>query len=83
MSETSSALDGGKPPISAPSQDGGATTSRRRPTLFAASGSIKPGMLSHWYSIPAVIVGLLFTLGPICVIVAFSFMSQPDVGGHP
>lgn len=81
MSETSSALDGSKPPISAPSQDGGATTSRRRRTLFAASGSIKPGMLSHWYSIPAVIVGLLFTLGPICVIVAFSFMSQPDVGG--
>ena len=37
MSETSSALDGSKPPISAPSQDGGATTSRRRRTLFAAS----------------------------------------------
>ncbi|MCI1674572.1 MAG: ABC transporter permease [Bifidobacterium tibiigranuli] len=38
-------------------------------------------MLRRWYSIPAIVIGLLFTFGPMCVIVAFSFMSRPDIGG--
>ena len=80
MSEHTATLDGEKPPITDTSHHT-TPTNRRRHTLFAAANRIKPGMLSHWYAIPAIIVGLLFTLGPICVIIAFSFMSQPEVGG--
>ena len=46
-----------------------------------ARASVRPGLLQHWYAWPAIILGLLFTLGPVCVIVAFSFMSQPETGG--
>ena len=47
----------------------------------SARSSVRPGLLQHWYAWPAIILGLLFTLGPVCVIVAFSFMSQPETGG--
>lgn len=55
-------------------------TSRLRRVLRSPVRHL-PGMLNHWYAWPAVVVGLLFTLGPICVIVAFSFMSRPESGG--
>ncbi|MDR1852670.1 MAG: ABC transporter permease [Propionibacteriaceae bacterium] len=40
----------------------------------------KPGQLSGWFTTPAILLGLLFTLGPIVVITVFSFMSQPANG---
>lgn len=54
--------------------------SSRRRSAFSHR-PVRPGMLGHWYAVPSVIIGLLFTLGPVGVIVAFSFMSQPDSGG--
>ena len=42
---------------------------------------VRPGMLGRWYAAPSILIGLLFTLGPVGVIVAFSFMSQPESGG--
>ena len=56
----------------------------QRPSTYGVSGNkrkVQPGFLQHWYAWPAIILGLLFTLGPICVIIAFSFMSQPESGG--
>ncbi|MFT9232531.1 MAG: ABC transporter permease [Bifidobacterium sp.] len=50
-------------------------------SLFGTPQRQRPGLLSHWYAWPAVIVGLIFTLGPIGVIIAFSFMSRPESGG--
>ncbi|MDR1834035.1 MAG: ABC transporter permease [Propionibacteriaceae bacterium] len=41
---------------------------------------VKPGQLSGWFTTPAILIGLLFTLGPIVVITVFSFMSQPESG---
>ncbi len=49
--------------------------------VLGADRKVKPGMLHRIWALPSIIVGLLFTLGPVCVIVAFSFMSRPDVGG--
>ncbi|WP_314688642.1 ABC transporter permease [uncultured Bifidobacterium sp.] len=65
--------------VDAPSKPASPTPSRR-PFSFSHR-SVRPGMLGHWYAVPSVIIGLLFTLGPVCVIVAFSFMSQPETGG--
>ena len=49
--------------------------------MLATRPTVLPGLLQHWYAWPAIILGLMFTFGPICVIVAFSFMSQPESGG--
>lgn len=49
--------------------------------LFGTAQRQLPGLLNHWYAWPAVLVGLVFTLGPIGVIIAFSFMSRPESGG--
>jgi spermidine/putrescine transport system permease protein len=40
-----------------------------------------PGRISGIFSLPALIIAGIFTLGPIAVIAAFSFMSQPAKGG--
>ena len=53
----------------------------RWPRWFSSTHPVKPGMLSRLYSLPSILIGLLFTLGPIGVIIAFSFMSRPDMGG--
>lgn len=62
-------------------ESAGKAVSPSRPGPFAAPHGVRPGLLSRWYSIPAILAGLLFTFGPVCVIVAFSFMSQPESGG--
>lgn len=48
---------------------------------FGSPHAVKPGLLHRAWALPSIIIGLLFTLGPMCVIVAFSFMSRPDMGG--
>jgi len=40
-----------------------------------------PGRLPWLASLPALVIGALFTLGPLAVIVAFSFMTRPPQGG--
>jgi spermidine/putrescine transport system permease protein len=40
-----------------------------------------PGRLPWFASLPAMVIGALFTLGPLVVIVAFSFMTRPAQGG--
>lgn len=40
-----------------------------------------PGRLPWYASLPALIIGALFTIGPLVVIVAFSFMTRPPQGG--
>ncbi|MDR1710277.1 MAG: ABC transporter permease [Propionibacteriaceae bacterium] len=47
---------------------------------MAARTAVRPGQLSAWFTTPAILLGLLFTLGPIVVITSFSFMSQPEAG---
>ena len=41
----------------------------------------RPGQLGWLASVPAIIIGLLFTVGPLVIIVLFSFMSRPPQGG--
>ncbi|MBK0421400.1 ABC transporter permease [Leucobacter sp. CSA2] len=41
----------------------------------------RPGQLGWLFSVPALIIGLLFTVGPLIIIVMFSFMSRPAQGG--
>ena len=41
----------------------------------------RPGQLGWLASVPAVLIGLLFTVGPLVIIVLFSFMSRPPQGG--
>jgi ABC-type spermidine/putrescine transport system, permease component I len=40
-----------------------------------------PGRLPWFATLPALVIGALFTLGPLVVIVAFSFMTRPAQGG--
>lgn len=40
-----------------------------------------PGRLPWFASLPALVIGALFTIGPLAVIVAFSFMTRPAQGG--
>lgn len=49
--------------------------------MLGADRKVKPGMLHRIWALPSILLGLMFTLGPVCVIVAFSFMSRPDIGG--
>jgi spermidine/putrescine transport system permease protein len=41
---------------------------------------VRPGQLSAWFTTPAILLGLVFTLGPVIVIAVFSFMTQPVTG---
>lgn len=41
---------------------------------------MRPGQLPGFFGLPAILVGLVFTLGPIVVIFVFSFLSQPESG---
>lgn len=41
----------------------------------------KPGQIGFWGTIPALIIGLLFTVGPLVIIIIFSFLSRPYSGG--
>lgn len=41
----------------------------------------KPGRISGIFSLPALLIAGIFTVGPIAVIAAFSFMTQPAKGG--
>jgi spermidine/putrescine transport system permease protein len=41
----------------------------------------RPGQIGFWGTIPALIIGLLFTVGPLVIIFIFSFMSRPYSGG--
>lgn len=50
--------------------------SKKRP-----SNPKRPGQLGILGTIPALLIGLLFTLGPLLIIIAFSFMSRPATGG--
>ncbi|PFG17264.1 spermidine/putrescine transport system permease protein [Propionicimonas paludicola] len=40
-----------------------------------------PGRLPWFATLPALVIGALFTLGPLVVIIAFSFMTRPAQGG--
>lgn len=50
--------------------------SKKRP-----SNPKRPGQLGIFGTVPALLIGLLFTLGPLIIIIAFSFMSRPATGG--
>lgn len=53
-----------------------ATVQAKRRKDPARAGSL------HWLaSTPALIIGALFTVGPLVIIVLFSFLSRPDTGG--
>ncbi|MDR2379330.1 MAG: ABC transporter permease [Bifidobacteriaceae bacterium] len=52
---------------------------RRRPG--GRRGPVRPGQLGVAFATPAILVGLVFTLGPVIVIAVFSFLSQPETGG--
>lgn len=41
---------------------------------------MRPGQLPGFFGVPAILVGLIFTLGPVVVILVFSFLSQPESG---
>lgn len=41
----------------------------------------RPGQLSAFSTIPALIIGILFTVGPLLIIILFSFLSRPANGG--
>ncbi|MFA9277166.1 MAG: ABC transporter permease [Rhodoluna sp.] len=41
----------------------------------------RPGQIGFWGTIPALVIGLLFTVGPLVIIFIFSFMSRPYSGG--
>ncbi|WP_111719799.1 ABC transporter permease [Homoserinimonas sp. OAct 916] len=41
----------------------------------------RPGQIGWLGSVPALIIGLLFTVGPLIIIVIFSFLSRPKTGG--
>ncbi|WP_336659300.1 ABC transporter permease [Leucobacter sp. USHLN153] len=41
----------------------------------------RPGQFGWLASTPAILIGLLFTVGPLAIIVMFSFMSRPPQGG--
>lgn len=41
----------------------------------------KPGHLPWFASLPALIIGALFTIGPLLVVIAMSFMTRPAQGG--
>lgn len=43
--------------------------------------STRPGQLGWFASLPALVIGLLFTVGPLIIIVIFSFLSRPAQGG--
>ncbi len=46
-----------------------------------AAGRRPPGRLPWYASVPALVIGALFTIGPLAVIIAFSFMTRPPQGG--
>lgn len=41
----------------------------------------RPGQVGWWGTTPAILVGLLFTVGPLVIIVMYSFLSRPANGG--
>jgi spermidine/putrescine transport system permease protein len=41
----------------------------------------RPGEVGWWATTPAILVGLLFTVGPLVIIVMYSFLSRPANGG--
>jgi spermidine/putrescine transport system permease protein len=41
----------------------------------------KPGQIGLWATAPALVIGLLFTVGPLIIIFIFSFLSRPYNGG--
>lgn len=41
----------------------------------------RPGSLSWFATTPALIIAALFTIGPLVIIVLFSFLTRPDTGG--
>ncbi|MDR2565622.1 MAG: ABC transporter permease [Bifidobacteriaceae bacterium] len=59
----------------------GATGRPTRPRRRRGQGVVRPGQLSVGFATPAILVGLVFTLGPVIVIAVFSFLSQPETGG--
>ncbi|WP_298121585.1 ABC transporter permease [uncultured Aurantimicrobium sp.] len=56
------------------------STVQKAPRMRGANPK-KPGQIGFWGSIPALIIGLLFTVGPLVIIFIFSFMSRPFSGG--
>lgn len=52
-----------------------------KPGRASARTPKRPGQLGWLASVPAIIIGLLFTVGPLVIIVMFSFMSRPPQGG--
>lgn len=53
---------------------------QKAPRLRGANPK-RPGQIGFWGTIPALIIGLLFTVGPLVIIFIFSFMSRPFSGG--
>lgn len=53
---------------------------QKAPRLRGANPK-RPGQIGFWGTIPALIIGLLFTVGPLVIIFIFSFMSRPYSGG--
>lgn len=42
---------------------------------------LRPGQLRAFATLPALLVAVVFTLGPLFIIIAYSFMSRPYTGG--
>lgn len=64
-----------RPADPAPNQDPAPARARRTRTPR------RPGQLGWLASTPAIIIGLLFTVGPLIIIIIFSFLSRPPQGG--
>jgi spermidine/putrescine transport system permease protein len=41
----------------------------------------RPGQIGWFGTVPSLVVGLLFTVGPLVIILIFSFLSRPATGG--
>lgn len=58
---------------------------RTRPVGAVSAGRVReprrPGQLGWPASVPAIVIGLLFTVAPLVIIVIFSFLSRPAQGG--
>ncbi len=52
-----------------------------KPEATPARHRRKPGHVPWFASLPALIIGALFTIGPLVVVIAMSFMTRPAQGG--
>ena len=53
----------------------------RKPSDQRRRSTKRPGQIGWFGSVPSIVVGLLFTVGPLVIILIFSFLSRPNTGG--